>query len=294
MEALTWANNKLKDHHDRDPANGKGLDSPMLDAQLLMAFVLDVSKSYLFTHFDQKLREEQLEKFESFINRRIHHEPIAYILGWKEFYKRPFRINHYVLVPRPDTETLIDEAIARSKNSNDTLFIDVGTGSGAISITLAAETSLPVIATEVSARTLAVAENNAKINKVKDRVTFLHGNLIDPIDPKMIRGIDQVILCANLPYLTTKQWELTQPEVHDYEPRLALDGGVDGLVIYHELFQSIALRRKEFPANLTTIIEIDPNQQFSAVRLIEHHFPHAKNKVIKDLADKPRLIISEL
>ena len=122
VESLTWANNKLKDE--------SSVDAPMLDAQLLLAFVLDVSKNYLFTHFGQELTEKELKRFELLMDRRRHHEPLAYILGWKEFYSRPFRVNSFVLIPRPDTETMIEEAKRLAAQAQDTLFVDVGTGSG--------------------------------------------------------------------------------------------------------------------------------------------------------------------
>ena len=143
VESLTWANNKLKDQSN--------VDAPMLDAQLLLAKVLDVSKNYLFTHFSQELTEAQFDRFELLTERRRHHEPLAYIVGWKEFYNRPFKVSNFVLIPRPDTETLIDEAKRLSAGAKDALFIDIGTGVGR-SPTLAAETRLPVLAVDVSSK----------------------------------------------------------------------------------------------------------------------------------------------
>lgn len=286
VESLTWANNKLKEQ--------SSISSPMLDAQLLLACVLDVSKNYLFTHFDQELTEQQFDRFESLTERRRHHEPIAYILGWKEFYQRPFKVNNFVLIPRPDTEVLIEEVKKMTIEAKDTLLIDVGTGSGAIAVTLAAETGLAVVAIDVSPEALVIAEQNSKLHNVADRVTFLHGNLLEPLKAEMTQSLNEVILCANLPYLSTRQVTATEPDVRDYEPRLALDGGVDGLDIYNELFRQLTYRRGNFPRKLTTLIEIDPSQKDSAPRLITSHFPHARNRVMEDLSHQARLIISEL
>ncbi len=266
----------------------------MLDAQLLLAFILNVSKNYLFTHFDQELTEEQLRRFESLMDRRRHHEPLAYILGWKEFYGRPFRVNSFVLIPRPDTEVLIEEAKKLVMGAQDTLFVDVGTGSGAIAVTLAAETNLPVIAIDLSPQALALAEQNAKIHKVDDRLTFLQSNLFESLKPETTRGLQEVIITANLPYLTPKQIALAESEVKDYEPRLALDGGVDGLDVYNALFQTLAARRADFPKSLTTIIEIDPDQHVSAPHLITEYFPKAESRIVNDLANKPRVVIAKL
>ncbi|MEK7105218.1 MAG: peptide chain release factor N(5)-glutamine methyltransferase [Patescibacteria group bacterium] len=286
VESLTWANNKLKDE--------SSVDAPMLDAQLLLAFVLDVSKNYLFTHFGQELTDDQMKRFESLMDRRRHHEPLAYILGWKEFYSRPFRVNSFVLIPRPDTEVLIEEAKKLVEGAQDTLFIDVGTGSGAIAVTLAAETKLPVIAVDLSPQALTLAEQNAKIHKVADRVTFLQSNLLKSLKPEVTRGLQEVIITANLPYLTTKQIALAESEVKDYEPRLALDGGVDGLDVYNELFRMLSGRRADFPKALTVLIEIDPGQHISAPHLILEYFPKAETRVVQDLANKPRVVISQL
>lgn len=285
VESLTWANNKLKEFD---------VDAPMLDAQLLLARILNVAKNYLFTHFDQTLTEPQLHEFETLVERRRHREPLAYILGWQEFYNRPFKINNFVLIPRPETELLVEEAIALGRGEHDVLYIDVGTGSGAISVTLAAETTFPVIATEISARAIAVAEQNIKLHKVGNRLTLLEGDLLSPIGADLVKSINHVILCANLPYLSTREWQETQPEVHDYEPRLALDGGVDGLDVYHALLKQLADRRADFPTHVTLLLEIDPDQKISAPLLVHQFFPSAEVQIKNDLSDRPRLLIAEL
>ena len=286
VESLTWANNKLKDQSN--------VDAPMLDAQLLLAKVLDVSKNYLFTHFSQELTEAQFDRFELLTERRRHHEPLAYIVGWKEFYNRPFKVSNFVLIPRPDTETLIDEARRLSAGAKDALFIDIGTGSGAIAVTLAAETRLPVLAVDVSSEALVIAEQNARLHEVADRVTFLHGSLIDPIKPEMTKSLGEVIICANLPYLTSRQLGMAPNEVRDYEPALALDGGVDGLDIYNEFFRQLAARRLDFPKKLTVLIEIDPDQRDSAPRLIQQYFPQTETQCVDDLSHRPRVVVTAI
>lgn len=294
FEALTWANNKLKEHQDVDADTGSRLDAPMLDAQLLLASVLDVSKNYLFTHFAEELPETQLRQFDALVIRRVHHEPIAYILGWKEFFGRPLAVNPFVLIPRPETETLVSEATQLAGEGRDVLFIDVGTGSGAIAISLAAETGRPVIAVDISPRAITLAKKNARLHQVDDRVTFLAGNLLEPIERPMTKPVEHVIICANLPYLSTKQWANTQSEVHDYEPRLALDGGVDGLDIYNTLFHMIAERRDDFPNHLTVLFEIDPDQPLAAERLLKQHLPNGTCRVVQDLSEKPRVVIASI
>lgn len=285
MEALTWANNKLKEESE--------IDAPMLDAQLLLSHVLDTSKAFLFTHFDQELPAAQLERFEGLCERRLRHEPIAYILGRKEFFGRTFFVNPFVLIPRPETEGLIEVAV-RSAKGNDVLFIDIGTGSGAIAVTLAAETGRPVIAIDQSPRALSVAAQNAKTHFVAGAIQFLQGNLIEPIERQMVKPLHQVVICANLPYLTTREWQQTTRDVKEYEPREALDGGVDGLEAYHALLFALAVRRTDFPDKLTLIMEIDPGQNHSAPSLIRHFFPHAKPDILEDLTKHARLVVAEL
>lgn len=286
MESLTWANNKLKGHGVSD--------APMLDAQLLLAYVLDRPKNYLFTHMDESLSEGALERFEQLVERRSRHEPVAYILGWKDFYGRSFLVNPFVLIPRPETEQVVEAALAEATSGRDTLFIDIGTGSGAIAVTLAAESGLPVIAVDVSDRALTVARQNAAINKVDDRVTFVSGSLIDPIDPTNTKPLEQVVIVANLPYLSTRQWTQAQADVHDFEPRLALDGGVDGLELYNDLFRSLQLRRDDFPTQLSVVFEIDPDQRMGAPSVVKHYFPNAEVRVLNDLTNRARIVVAKL
>ena len=285
VEALTWANNKLKKE--------SGIDAPMLDAQLLLSHVLNTSKAFLFTHFDQELTTAQLERFEALSERRRRHEPIAYILGQKEFFRRSFFVNPFVLIPRPETEGLVEAAI-HAATEHDVLFLDIGTGSGAIAVTLAAETGRPVIAIDQSPRALSVAAQNAKAHAVADAIQFLQGNLIEPVERQMVKPLHHVVLCANLPYLTTREWQQTTRDVKEYEPREALDGGVDGLELYHALLASLAVRRTDFPEKLTLIFEIDPGQHHSAPSLIRHFFPNAKLDVLEDLTKRARLVQANL
>mgnify|MGYP001441648956 CR=1 FL=1 len=306
LELLEWGNRKLKDHRDIDAFTGDKLDSPMLDAEILLSHVLDESKSYLFTHLNEDVPEKQAALYQRMIKRRVKHEPVATIIGKKEFFKREFTVNRFVLTPRPETEVLIENAIDHAnklagKDAGDTWFADIGTGSGAIAITLAAETKTPVVATDISAEALAVARQNAEEHKVTDLVDFKTGDTLVPIVKlfKQLKKIkqplpDNLILCANLPYLTTEQWEKAQPEVRDWEPKQALEAGSDGLDVYWILFKQLAQHRTLLPKNLFVLIEIDPSQTAAANKLIRHHFPEAELETKKDLAGLDRVLITQL
>jgi len=291
MEALAWANKKLKDHQDIDFASGDRLDSPMLDCEVLLAAAIEQPKTYLFSHLDEIVPEQIIRKYKTMIRRRAKHEPVSYIRGYKEFYKRNFRVNKNTLIPRPDTEVLIDEAIAL-KNHN-VVYLDIGTGSGAIAITLALETGQPIIATDISEGALRIAKQNAKALNTKD-VTFLLGDLIEPITEYKFQVDRHVVFVANLPYLSSHQWNYAQNEVKDFQPQGALDGGYDGMDVYRRFFAELKSYRKLFPAQCSIIIEIDPDQTKLSENIITRLFPQARIKIKKDLAGLDRAIIIQI
>jgi release factor glutamine methyltransferase len=299
MEALQWANNKLRK---------AGVDSPMLDAEILLAHTLDTSKAWLFSHFADKLKTHQQEKFYELIDRRENREPVAYLVGKKAFYGRDFAVNKHVLVPRPETETMIELAIdaLKDKDPERTLIADLGTGSGAIAVTLAAETNLPVIAVDIDEQALETAKKNAAALVPDTTVDFQLGNLAEPIIRifKTIRGQTNVqtssvypfktlLIAANLPYLSESRMEHLQPDVR-HEPELALRAGQDGLDAYWELFRQLRTHRQILPRELIVLIEIDPEQSIAAEKLILHNFPNAKLETHKDLQGLERVVMARL
>ncbi|MBI4598855.1 peptide chain release factor N(5)-glutamine methyltransferase [Candidatus Uhrbacteria bacterium] len=301
LEALQWANHALK------AAWGEldeGSDTPMLDAEVLLSAVLDVHRSWLFTHFDHELHVHEIEKFQQAIGRRGTREPVAYVIGKKEFRKRTFAINRFVLVPRPCTELLVEQAVqaSRASDPNKTLFADIGTGSGAIAVSLAAETGIPAVATDINPRAVVVARQNAEAQGVSDLVDVRHGDLLEPLikifntlrDASASSTIEHLVLCANLPYLATKQWKECPPDVRLHEPREALEAGQDGLDAYWRLFRDLARRRHLFPVRITTIIEIDPSQSIATSSLIHHCFPHATPNILKDLEGFDRIVVTNM
>jgi release factor glutamine methyltransferase len=264
--------------------------SPTLDAEVLLSFVIKKPKEFLYAHSEKKLTAAQISKFKKLIIHRAKHEPVAYITGRKYFYGLDFFVDKNVLIPRPETETLVETAI----NKNPTTIIDVGTGSGAIAVSLAHH--LPkakIFATEISPAGLKVAQKNIHLHKAA--VTLLRGNLFEPFLKKYkILNLRSLLIAANLPYLTTKQWQKTQSEIKKYEPRQALDGGEDGLKYYRELLQQIELLTTSHKLSITSIFEIDPSQKKSITKLIKHRFPSAKIETKKDLAGRDRLVIFEI
>lgn len=207
---------------------GKQIDPARLEAELLLAATLDLDRVGLYVNFERPLNPDELSSFRERVRRRSQREPLQYILGETEFWSLNFSVSPAVLVPRADTEVLVEEALARIESAARVL--DVGTGSGAIAIALAHEKpEILLTALDCSEPALEVARNNAHRNGVADRVTCLAGDLATlPSGP-----FEMVV--SNPPYIPTSDWAELMPEVRDYEPRLALDGGDDGLQAYRHL-----------------------------------------------------------
>jgi len=212
----------------------KGLDSPRLDAELLLAHVLGKSRVYLYTHYDQPLSVAEREAYRALVLRRGKYEPVAYILGSREFYGRSFKVTSDVLVPRPETEHLVDavlEWLAAEKFGAPRL-ADVGTGSGIIAVSLAAELPTATLdAVDLSEGALVIARENAATHAVAERITFCTGDLAAPL---VGRG-PYTALAANLPYIPESDRAGLSPDVRLHEPSLALFAGADGLTLVRRL-----------------------------------------------------------
>ncbi len=233
-----------------------GVESPQLDSQLMMAHALECSRLDLISHPERELTAAQLESFRSMLDRRARRYPLAYIIGKKEFYGLLFDVTPEVLIPRPETEILVEECIKRAGDAPK--IADVGTGSGAIAVTIAV--NLPnarVWATDASESALNVALANAQKHAVTDRVSITRGDLLEPLaDFKF----DMIV--SNPPYIPSGDIDSLQIEVQ-FEPREALDGGVDGLDAYRRLLtQAIGIAR-------IVALEIGAGQAESVVRIAE-------------------------
>lgn len=197
--------------------------SASLDAQLLLAEVLSVSRVYVLAHPERELTSEQAAQYQAFILRRERGEPMAYILRRKPFYDREFVVSPAVLIPRPETELLLEWALDLMPSEQSGIMVDVGTGSGALAVTFAAHRpDATVYAVDISEAALEVAQQNARLSEVN--VQFIQGDLLQPL---IDRGIKAALVLANLPYIARD--EVPSLEVSRYEPTLALDGGADGL-----------------------------------------------------------------
>ena len=211
-----------------DYFRGKEIESARLDAELLLSATLKMDRVSLYVNFERPLNADELSSYREKVQRRASREPIQYILAETEFWSLPFNVNPAVLIPRADTEVLVEEALKRMDGCCGVL--DIGTGSGAIAIALAHEMpEIYVTAIDCSEKALEVARGNARRNGVEDRVAFLAGDL------KSLPPGPYDVIVSNPPYIPSRDWEQLMPEVRDHEPRLALDGGDDGLEAYRRI-----------------------------------------------------------
>jgi len=256
-------------------------DSAALDAQVLLCAVLEVERAYLLAHPEQSLTPDQIAQFESFVERAALGEPLAYILGRRAFYDREFFVTPAVLIPRPETEHLLEAALTFARMHSGCTAVDVGTGSGALAVTLAAlSLGTTVHAVDFSPAALNVARRNAALHQVN--VQFWEGDLLRPL---IEEGIKADLIMANLPYIATG--DLPALAVTRFEPRLALDGGADGLDLVRRLLQQAPIICN--PGALL-LLEIGADQGASASALARSAFPDADVSIIPDLAGLDRII----
>lgn len=230
----------------------RGVPSARLDAELVLAHVLHLDRVALYLQFDRPLTEDELETLRPLVRRRGAREPMAWILGVKGFYKHDLYSPPGVLVPRPDTEALVEAALAHLPEDEALFLADVGTGTGAVGLSLlAARPLLKLFATDLSPEALAATKENAKRMGLSERAAVLRGSLLQPIPPG--RTIDVVV--SNPPYIPTAQLAELSPEIREHEPRLALDGGPDGLDVYRALVPAAAAR-----ARRAVLVEVGDGQ----------------------------------
>ena len=273
MEVLNWAHKDLE---------SKGVEKARLDAEVLLGNTLGMPRLQLYTNFDKPLTNDERSRFRSSIIKRRKRTPVAYILGEKEFYSRPFIVNKDVLIPRPESEMLVDEVVSFYKTTKASKFTvaDIGTGSGCIAVTIAKEIpSARVIATDISETALEVARKNS--NALDATVQFFGGSLLTTID----NDITFDCIVSNPPYIETHIINDLSEEVKT-EPKLALDGGQDGLNIIRELIKQCTGRLCQ---GGKLLIEIGYNQGQALLDLLSDTGTFTDCKILKDYSGHDRI-----
>ncbi len=224
--ALKWGSRLLGE---------KGIENPRLDAELLLRETLKINSVELYLHFHRPLTPPQFAHYKSLLNKRIRGEPIQHILGRREFWSLDLKVTPEVFIPRPETELLVEEVlkIFRDERSLALRFMDVGTGSGAIAIALARELKrCSILAEDISWRAILLARENASVHGVSGRIRFLVGNLFSALKEGESR-FD--LIFSNPPYIPSATIEILPKEIAEFEPRVALDGGPDGLAFFRNI-----------------------------------------------------------
>jgi release factor glutamine methyltransferase len=266
-----------------------GLQSARLDAQVLLAHVLGVERSIFYAYPEREVPADQVTQFFQLIERRREREPVAYLVGHKEFYSLDFVVDPRVLIPRPETELLVEAALAHIRRkmttSSPPVVADIGTGSGAVPITLAVEVpDLPYLyACDISPDALAVARLNCQRHHVENRVRLLQGDLLAPLP----EPVD--ILTANLPYVGTEELTTLAPDVHAYEPHLALFSGPQGLT-HLERFCREAKQSDLLKPGAVMLLEIGYQQCEPLTRLLLELWPQSTVTCKQDYAGWDRLV----
>lgn len=281
----------------------------ILDTQILVAHTLNKPREWVVSHPEFSLSFWQLLKIRQLIRKRAKGVPIAYLTGHKEFFGFDFFVNKHTLVPRPDTEILVESVLNSPPDSTppspdsggNIVLIDIGTGSGCIPIAIQKTVQqkypslkLKTFATDISTKALKVAQKNAQ--KHKAEMTFFQGNLLEPIlkNKNSLFGDrdTRIILTANLPYLTQKQFDEEHSIQH--EPHLALVADDNGLALYKILLEQIQFLVSNFKSPITCYFEIDPSQAVLLSEYIQNIFPDTKIEIIKDLCGRDRIIKIDL
>ncbi len=215
----------------------KGLESPRLETQLLLSHALGCKKTALYTRWDEVVDEERRTRFRDLIKRRLDGSPIQHLIGYREFFLLDFEVTPDVLIPRPETELLVTEALNRLKGLTAPRVLDVGTGSGCIAVSIAQRAkSAQVVASDVSPKALDVARRNAKRHGVAERVRFVESNLFASFSS----GDRFDLIVSNPPYVSSAEFAKLPPHVRDFEPRLALEAGPEGFDVYDRLIPAAA------------------------------------------------------
>lgn len=261
-----------------------GIPTARLDAEVLLSIVMGRDKLEFFKNPEMIITEKQLSFYKKLITRRLQLEPVAYITGFKNFWTFTLEVNKDVLIPRPDTEIIVEEAIdiAKKNTSNQLKILDIGTGSGAIAIALVGE--LPqakVTATDISEAALSLAKRNADILGFKDKIDFQQGDLFEPV-----RVIFDIIVC-NPPYISAADYAELPSGVKDYEPAIALLAGNSGTEFYERL---IYQAKDHLKKNGWLLMEIGAKQEQDVYKIIEQSGFYENVETRKDYAGLPRVV----
>jgi release factor glutamine methyltransferase len=276
---IDWTTGHLRKH---------GSESPRLEAEILLAFARGCPRIQLYVQYNELLTDDQRTVMRDLVKRRAQAEPVAYLVGHREFFALDFRVTPDVLIPRPETETLVLQLIAAAKSRPNPRILDVGTGSGCIAV--AAAVNVPgasVTAIDISPRALAVANDNATRHAVAGRIRFLEGDLLAPLSSE--DRFDLIV--SNPPYVTDGEMATLPDDIRLHEPPLALRAGPNGLDVISRL---IAEALEHLSAGGVLLIEMSPEQSAAVGALVHEAGRFEPARVVKDSSGKERVVMASL
>ena len=283
VDLLDWTVGYFQQH---------GIPNPRLDAEVLLGHLLEKTRLQLYLHFEMPVFQEHLTPFRELIKKRIAHTPVSYLTNRKEFMSLDFYVDERVLIPRPETEQLV-ETILTTKTENPQRLLELGTGSGIIATSIALQQpEWEIVATDISEPALTVAQKNAETHACTEQIKFLSGDLFEPIEVVNANGNTRFdwIVC-NPPYVKNTERDTLSPDVRDYEPEIALFAGDDGLVVIRRL---IAEAPKHLASGGKLIFEIGETQADSVRALIDAESSYCTYELFKDYAEKERIVLANV
>ncbi len=266
----------------------KGIDSPRLSAELLLSHVLEMKRIELYTQFDKLVSQEQLDQLHNLVERAGRHEPIRYLIGKTEFYSLEFDVSPDCMIPRPETELLVERAIEFLRTRIGRQFVcDLCTGCGCIAIAIARNFhDANIIATDISDAALNTAAQNVEKHQLNDRIRFLCGDLFDPLIPQLDVSKFDLIVC-NPPYVSAAEFESLETNVKAFGPRIALYAGEDGLDVYRRIIEKVDQFLK---ADAALMLEIGYAQGQAVRELLEQTECFNKITIEKDFHNNDRIV----
>lgn len=279
QKLLNWTAEYLTD---------KGVDSPRLSADLLLSHTLGLKRIDLYTQFDKQVPQQQLNMLHDLVKRAGLHEPVAYLTGMTEFYSLELYITPDCLIPRPETELLVQRAIEYLRTRSGIQYVcDLCTGSGCIAVAIAKNfPEARVTATDISSAALAIAARNVEKHRLNEQIRMLCGDLFEPIIQQLDVNQFDLIVC-NPPYVSTGEYEKLDKNVKDYEPESALLAGADGMDVYRRIIEKVYEFLKPSAA---LILEIGYSQGPAVRKLLEQNCDWAEIKIEKDPNDNDRIV----
>ncbi|MBN1293105.1 MAG: peptide chain release factor N(5)-glutamine methyltransferase [Candidatus Latescibacteria bacterium] len=262
----------------------KGYENPRLEVERMLGSVLGLSRLDLYMAFDRPLTENELERFRSMYRRRLAHEPLQHIIGSTGFRDLEIKTDHRALIPRPETELLVDLAVTFLRERSNAFVADLGTGSGIIALSILYEVpESKAVAIDISGEALNLAKQNACQLGVENRIQFLNGDMLESLDN--LGPFDAIL--SNPPYVRSGEIETLEPEVRSFEPRMALDGGPDGLQFIVPIVQNSHRFLK--PGGLL-LLECGDYHAESILKKITETGCYSNSEIITDLAGKKRIV----